>query len=149
MIIKIIDKSKEDDINIINEKFEITGRFIPKLENNSWTYSIEKFDRIEYDIFPDENYNYDSMRKDHILFGAYDKGKCIGLAILKVNCMYKYIYLHDLKVNKKYRKKKKGIKLIDEYYNYSKQNNKLGIYTIAQSNNLNACLFYLKNGFII
>ena len=91
MDIKIIDKSLEDDIKIKNEQFEITGRFNPKLENNIWKYSIEKFDKIEYDIFPDENYNYDLMRREHIFFGAYDKGKYIGLAILKVNCMYKYI----------------------------------------------------------
>ncbi len=33
--------------------------------------------------FPDENYCYDEMSRNSLFIGAYDDGKCIGLAIVQ------------------------------------------------------------------
>ena len=98
--------------------------------------------------FPDENYDYDKMTNNSIFVGAYEGEKCIGLAILQ-QAWFKYMYLYDLKVSKQYRGKNIGKKLIEKLKEIALEQGYNGIYTIGQDNNLGACLFYIKNGFVI
>ena len=59
------------------------------------------------------------------------------------------MYLYDLKVNAEYRRKCIGKKLIEKAKEIALNLNYNGLYTQGQDNNLGACLFYLKNGFVI
>ena len=63
--------------------------------------------------------------------------------------MLKYMYLYDLKVNLDYRGLQIGKKLIEKSKEIAVKQGYKGIYTQGQDNNLGACLFYLKNGFVI
>lgn len=150
IIIKIIDENSKQDINIPNEEFKIIGRMIPQYVNEKWSYSTELLPKEEVTtmIFPDENYNFDNMKKEHIFVGAYYEDECVGLAILKHN-WNKYLYLYDLKVNKKFRNYKIGKKLIEKSKTIADNLGYRGIYTQGQDNNLLACLFYVNNGFKI
>lgn len=147
---KIIDAEHKQDINIPNEPFPLFGRMIPSYINEQWQYSIVRFeeDEICEMCFPDENYDYDTLSKNSIFVGAYDGDKCVGLAILQ-HSMMKYMYLYDLKVNKDHRGLRVGKMLIDTSKDVAVNQGYRGIYTQGQDNNLGACLFYLKNGFII
>lgn len=148
--IKMIDKTHEADINIKNKPFVIYGRMIPSYTDEKWSYETELLaeeDVIEM-CFPDENYDYDKMAKEHIFVGAYDEDKCIGLAILR-HSWRKFMYLYDLKVNKEYRGKHIGAILIEKSKEVALEQGYRGLYTQRQDNNLAACLFYLKNGFVI
>ena len=107
IIIQTIDKAHKADINIPNEPFPLFGRMIPTCANGKWDYTTEKFDTVTEMCFPDENYNYDELAQNHIFVGAYDDGKCIGLAIL-CHSWNKYMYLYDLKVNQEYRGQHSG-----------------------------------------
>lgn len=98
--------------------------------------------------FPDENYDYDKLSTNSVFVGAYDGDECIGLAILQ-QAMLKYMYLYDLKVNAEYRGKHIGTMLIEKSKEMALEQGYRGIYTQGQDNNLGACLFYLKNGFVI
>jgi len=98
--------------------------------------------------FPDENYDYDELAKNHVFIGAYDGERCVGLAIL-ADHMFKYIYLDDLKVFQEYRKQGIGKALMEKAMEVAHQRNYNGIYTIGQDNNVSACKFYLKLGFEI
>ena len=148
--IQIIDETHKEDINIKNEAFPLFGLVLPSYNNGKWDYEIERFS--EEDItemcFPDENYDYDKLSKNSIFVGAYDGSKCIGLAILQ-HAMMKYMYLYDLKVNKDYRGRHIGKMLIEASKEAAVSQGYRGIYTQGQDNNLGACLFYLKNGFVI
>ena len=97
--IKIIDAAHKDDINIPNEPFQLIGRMIPSYSDEQWNYSVRYFNEADItDVcFPNENYNYEEMKEKSVCIGAYDNGKCVGLAILQ-DAWFQYMYLYDLKV---------------------------------------------------
>lgn len=148
--IKMIDEKNKKDINIKNEPFPLYGKMIPSY-NGKWTYLVDRFsdEQITYMTFPDENYDYDKLSKESFFVGAYNEdGDCIGLAIYQHD-WHKYLYLYDLKVCTAYRKSGIGKRLIEEGKKIAKSNGYNGIYTQGQDNNLSACLFYIKTGFVI
>ena len=148
IVIREIKKEHASDINIKNEPFKLFGRMLPCYQEGQWSYSTAENEKIEWDIFPDENYNFEKMEKKYMFIGAYDGSACIGLAILKKQ-WYKYIYLHDLKVNSAYRGQHIATKMVDAAGKYAIEHGYRGIWTIGQDNNLAACLFYVHNGFRI
>jgi ribosomal protein S18 acetylase RimI-like enzyme len=149
--IKRIDESTKNDINMPNEPFALWGKMIPIYDGSTWSFRIEKFEKHEITemVFPDEYYDFDSLKKECIIVGACNEhGKCVGLAIYKKD-PFKYIYLEDIKIKQEYRGHGIGKSLIDEGMKIAKENNYQGIYTIGQDNNLSACTFYIKSGFVI
>ena len=148
--IKIINEEHKEDINIPNEPFLLIGKMVPSYVDERWNYSVLYFNETDITemCFPDENYNYAEMKDDNIFIGAYDKGNCIGLAILQ-DAWFKYMYLYDLKVFKDYRHKGVETALLQKAKEICKERQYSGIYTQAQDNNLSACLFYIKTGFHI
>lgn len=149
MEIKLIDIKHANDINIPNEPFLLRGKLIVEFKNNEWSHKklIFKNDEIKEMTFPNENYNFEKMN-DYVFIGAYENNICVGLAIL-TETLNSSLFLYDLKVNKSFRRKGIGKKLIEFSYNYALNHNYPGLYTIAQDNNLDACLFYLSCGFEI
>ena len=148
--IKIIDEENKEDINIPNQPFQLFGKLIPSYRNEIWSYTEERFpeESISEMCFPDENYDYRELSKNSIFIGAYDGQKCIGLAVLQQG-LFKYMYLYDLKVNAEYRGKHVGKLLIEKAKEIAVNQGYSGLYTQGQDNNLGACLFYLRNGFVI
>ena len=148
--VRVIDPAHKQDIRIPNEPFRLWGRMVPSYENGIWRYTVEEFAARDIGemCFPDEDYDYDSLAKDHVFVGAYDGDKCVGLAVLEDD-WFKYMYLDDLKVSKLYREQGVGKALVDKALELAHDRNYNGLYTIGQDNNLSACLFYLKMGFVI
>lgn len=147
---KVIDKAHSKDINIKNEPFAVYGRVVPTYLDGKWEYSIRPLPESEVaeTCFPDENYDYDELIKDHVFLGAYDGEKCVGLAVM-ADGMFRYMYLEDLKVSREYRKQGVGMALMKKAAEAARQRNYKGVYTIAQDTNVSACKFYLKAGFEI
>ena len=150
MEIRVIDASRQQDINIPNEPFPLWGRMIPSYTGGQWEYSVERFPEGSAGemCFPDEHYDYDAMQDNSVFLGAYDGGKCIGLAILQ-DAWMKYMYLFDLKVSREYRRRGLGTALMEKAREVALARGYRGLYTQAQDNNLTACLFYLSQGFFI
>ncbi len=146
---KIIDEEHKLDINLANEPFPLIGKLALSYQNETFSYEIKlnKREDIKEMIFPDEEYNFDAM-KDFTFIAAYDEDKCIALCVLEPG-NFKYMHLYDLKVNSKYRKHGVAKNLIEKAKEVALTKGYKGIYTEAQDNNLGACLFYLKSGFII
>ena len=146
--VRIIDKAHSADINIPNEPFELFGRMIPSYVNEQWSYTTELFPEMSTMCFPDENYDFDTLSENSVFIGAYDGEKCIGLAIMQQEWFH-YMYLYDLKVDSAYRGKNVGTMLIEKAKEVAKENGYQGIHTVGQDNNLAACKFYIKSGFVI
>lgn len=113
--IKLIDQEHQADIRLKNEPFSLWGKMLPTYNEGNWQYTICKFapEDIQTMRFPDENYCYDEMSRNSLFIGAYDDGKCIGLAIVQ-DAFFKYLYLYDLKVNTDYRQQGVGQLLIQQ-----------------------------------
>lgn len=150
MDIRIIDKAHEKDINIKNEFFKLYGKMLPSYVDDKWSYTTILLEpqNVTKMRFPDENYDYDKMSENSVFIGAYQNGECIGLAIMQEGFL-KYMYLYDLKVNSNYRGKGIARALIEKAKLVAASKNYRGIYTQAQDNNLNACMFYINAGFRI
>lgn len=148
--VSIIDREHKNDINIPNQPFKLFGLMLPSYNNGRWEYTVIKLPPENHTemCFPDENYDYDALSQNSVFIGAYDGGQCIGLAILKHDWR-RYMYLYDLKVNAAYRRKHIGAMLIEKSKETALEHGYRGLYTQGQDNNLAACLFYIKNGFVI
>ncbi len=144
-----IDESRKKDVDLPNEPFPLSGKLHVYRDENGWRTEAEYFpeDKVTEMCFPDENYIFEEMKND-IFLGAYQNGVCIGLAVLKPG-FFRYLYLYDLKVNRAYRKFHVGKALIGKAKEIALSMGYLGIYTQGQDNNLGACLFYLKSGFVV
>ena len=146
--VKRITKENAQDLNLPNESFSMPGKCIPQLHDGVWSYRTELFETPRSMVFPDEDYDFEKTDQKGIIFGAYENGKCIGVAIYE-DYWLKYMYLSDLKVNAAARGKGVGKALIRAGLEAAKERGYRGLYTIAQDDNLNACLFYLGAGFAI
>lgn len=144
--IRQIHSEKAKDANIPDEPFEIWGRLVPSLKDGNWEYSTIRFPEISEMCFP--KFLYDPALDDALFLGAYDGENCIGLAVLR-RATFRYMYLDDLKVNRRYRRKGIGGMLVRACMDRVMDEEGQGLYTVAQDNNLSACLFYLKQGFEI
>ena len=82
--IKRIDQEHQADIRLKNEPFSLWGKCC-RLIMRAAGSTICKFapEDIQTMRFPDENYCYDEMSRNSLFIGAYDDGKCIGLAIVQ------------------------------------------------------------------
>ena len=134
------------DINIKNEPFPLFGRMIPSLCDGVWDYRVERFVQEGQMCFPD--FPYDINDADATYLGAYDGDDCIGLAVVRTK-LFRFLYLDDLKVRRAYRGRGVGRMLIGACMDVAQEKGLRGVYTIAQDNNLAACLFYLGVGFEI
>lgn len=148
--IRILDETHRQDINIPNEPFALYGRMIPSYVNEIWRYKIVRYkqENISEMCFPDENYDFDSMKPHSVFIGAYDGDKCIALAILQ-DSRTKYMYLYDIKVCKAYRKQGIASTLLGKAKEICTERGYRGLYTQGQDNNLSACLLYVRSGFYI
>lgn len=144
--IRHIQETSTQDALLPNEPFAVWGRMIPALRDGVWTYRVERFPEQMEMCFPDVP--YDPVKEDGIFLGAYEAGKCVGLAVLRRG-MFRYLYLDDLKVCRAFRGRGIGGKLIAACMEEACALNLQGVYTVGQDNNLSACLFYLKQGFSI
>ena len=141
----LIGPEREDDLKLENEPFPLFGRLVPALQDGIWTWREERFESVSEMCFPDEDY---TLSDDRFYLGAYEDGCCVGLAVLEKSWT-KYLYLSDLKVRRASRRRGIGHLLIRSSLELAGRNEYRGLYAVAQDNNLAACRFYLKEGFVI
>lgn len=146
----IIREDRKDDIKLKNQPFKLFGLLLPSYQNGRWDHTELLFpqENVTEMCFPEEDYDFAEMSQNSVFVGAYDGGKCVGLAILQQAFM-RYMYLYDLKVDPDCRGRGVGRLLIEKCKEVAVQEGYKGIYTQGQDNNLGACRFYLKTGFEI
>lgn len=148
MKIKLIGQNDAEDLNLPNEAFELFGRMEIQRMTNQWEYSCHYSKESEWELFPDEAYDWHQVNEKGFALGAYVGDQVIGLAVYQDDWK-QFMYLHDLKVKQAYRQSGVAAKLIEKGYELASKKGYRGLYTIGQDNNLAACQFYLKQGFEI
>ena len=138
------------DINKANQPFEIIGKIKPVFINGMWTYTEEMYEHSYTKTYPDGTLDYDAYinNPDKIIFLAYSGGECIGQIVLKKD-WNRYAFIEDICIAKSSRGQGIGTTLIQKAVEWAKDSNLKGLALETQDNNLWACRFYAKCGFVI
>ena len=138
------------DMNKPSEAFEIIGKLIPTFINNKWTYTEEIYDHSYLHSYPNEDCDYSPYiaNPDKTVFLAYSNKECIGQIVLRKD-WNGYAFVEDICVSKSSREQGIGTALIQKAIEWAKDKSLYGLALETQDNNLLACRFYLKCGFLI
>ncbi|MBP3604159.1 MAG: GNAT family N-acetyltransferase [Lachnospiraceae bacterium] len=138
------------DMNKANEAFEIIGKLKPTFVNDEWTCTEELYACPHLHSYPDEDGDYSLYidNPDKAVFLAYFENECVGQIVLRKD-WNKYAFVEDICVSKSSRGQGVGTALIQKAIEWAKDKELYGLALETQDNNLLACRFYLKCGFII
>lgn len=138
------------DMNKANEPFEIIGKLKPAFVNNEWTYTEEIYDCSYLHSYPNEDCDYSLYieNPDKAVFLAYSDKKCVGQIVL-IKDWNNYALIEDICVSKFSRGQGVGTALIQKAIEWAKDKELYGLALETQDNNLLACRFYSKCGFVI
>lgn len=148
-----IEPLKEQFITIVNaanEPFPIVGKVLPSLSNGVWSYKEELYCTSTEIRFPDDKLDWsayiDSDQK--IVLLAFHEDACIG-QIRLVKDWNRFAYIENIAVKKDFRKSGVGHLLLEAAEAWAKEQSLIGLSLEAQNDNLIACRFYVKEGFVL
>ena len=138
------------DINKANQPFEIIGKIKPAFANGVWTYTEEIYEQSCMKAYPNDTWDCGAYidNPDKTIFLAYSGAECVGQIILKRD-WNEYAFVEDICVAKSARGQGIGTGLIQKAIEWAKKSNLKGLALETQDNNLLACRFYAKCGFVI
>lgn len=149
---EIIKLSKKNliDINKTNESFDVIGKLKPIFTNGEWTYTEELLDAPYSKSYPNDDCDYSEYidNPDKIIFLAYSEGTCVGQIVLRKE-WNQYAFVEDICVSKDGRGQGVGTALMQKATRWAESVGMKGLALETQDNNLWACRFYAKCGFII
>ncbi|WP_026691915.1 GNAT family N-acetyltransferase [Peribacillus kribbensis] len=138
------------DINQTNDYFKVFGRVVPSLQSGKWSYEEILFDETREIRFPDDHLDWSQYinLEDKMLFLAFIDHTCIG-QIRIVKEWNRFCYIENIAIKKEYRRYGIGKLLLSEAEEWAKQSRLIGMSLEAQDDNLGACRFYVKQGFVL
>lgn len=138
------------DMNNASESFEIIGKLKPTFIDNEWTCTEELYSHSYLHSYPNEDCDYSLYieNPDKVVFLAYLDNECVGQIVLRKN-WNKYVLIEDICVSKSSRGQGIGTALIQKAIEWTKDKKLCGLTLETQDNNLLACRFYSKCGFVI
>lgn len=139
-----------EDINITNDYFKLYGRVVPSLQSGKWSYKEVVFDEARETRFPDDKLDWNQYinQEDKSLFLAYMNTTCIGQIRISKD-WNRFCYIENIATKKDYRGSGVGKLLLNKAEEWAKQRKLIGMSLEAQDDNLGACRFYVKQGFIL
>ena len=137
-------------MNKANQEFEIFGRIIPEFSGGMWTYTEEIYEDPYVKRYPDDTSDYTEYIDDpeKAVFLAYDEKECVGQIVLRKD-WNGYAFIEDICVAAAARKNGIGTALMQKAEEWAKDIGLKGLALETQDNNLAACRFYAKYGFVI
>ena len=155
LLIRELEVDDLDNLPEIDDSFIVNSRLIFSLSkvNKQIEYTVEDVPSYEksylQDQYDDELAYAEYINKpEQVIYIAILHDQIIGVMVLKKNWNH-YAYIEDIKVDKKYRSLGVGGRLIKQATQWAKESNMLGIMLETQNNNVAACRFYEKCGFVI
>ncbi|MFJ8531539.1 GNAT family N-acetyltransferase [Bacillus sp. NPDC094106] len=148
MIIRM-KHSNMNDFNMSNDGFIVTGRIIPKYDNDNWTYTEEKYSEPYFKQYENDEIDISYIEENgKAVFFYYDDNNCIGQVRLRSN-WNGYALIEDIGVAKDWRQNGVGTALLEKAVEWAKQNNFVGLMLETQDVNISACRFYARRNFVI
>ncbi|MGG0120684.1 streptothricin N-acetyltransferase SatA [Bacillus paranthracis] len=154
LLIRELEKNDLDNFPEIDDSFIVNARLILSLSkvNRRIEYTVEDVPRYEKIYLQNDNeeltYNEYINKPNQVIYIALLHNQIIGFIVLKKNWNH-YAYIEDITVDKKYRTLGVGKRLVDQAKKWVKEGNMPGIMLETQNNNVAACKFYEKCGFVI
>ncbi|EJV84199.1 streptothricin N-acetyltransferase SatA [Bacillus cereus] len=155
LLIRELEVNDLDNLPEIDDSFVVNARLILSLSkvNKRIEYIVE--DAPSYDKsylqnqYDDEiAYNEYINKPNQVIYIALLHNQIIGVMVLKKNWNC-YAYIEDIKVDKEFRALGVGRRLIEQAKQWAKESNMPGKMLETQNNNVTACQFYEKCGFVI
>lgn len=145
-----INQQNLTDINKANQPFEVIGKIKPILAGRNWTYTEEIYEHPYIKGYSSDSGDYADYidNPDKTVFFAYSGAECVGQIILKKD-WNRYAFIEDICVVKSARRQGIGTALIQKAVEWAKNSGLKGLALETQDNNLLACRFYVKCGFVI
>ena len=145
-----INQQNLTDINKANQSFEVIGKIKPTFTGGIWTYTEEIYEDPYIKEYPNASCDYADYidNPDKTVFFAYSDSECVGQIILRKN-WNRYAFIEDICVVKSARRQGIGTALIKKAVEWAKNSGLKGLALETQDNNLLACRFYAKCGFVI
>jgi ribosomal protein S18 acetylase RimI-like enzyme len=147
--IRQMDSQSIHQVDQFNRNSIVNSKLVLQVENNQLTYSIVQVEPYEKILSVDtEDYTTFVDNPQKVIFFANINGKPVG-QIKMVPWWNKFAYLEELTVDTEFRGKGVGRALLTRAIEWAKQQNFPGITLETQDNNVPACRFYEKCGFVL
>ena len=148
MNIKEIDKKTMKDVHKVDGTFTVNSKLVLHVENNTITYTIVEVPPYEKRYKDDDiDLTYISD-PDKTIYLAYINETIAGHIILRKN-WNNYAYIEDIAVDVQFRQQGIGKALLNYAKEWAKKKKLAGIMLETQNNNVAACKFYERCGFIL
>lgn len=156
LVIRELETNDLDNLPEIDDSFIVNTRLILSLSkgNRRIEYTVEDVPSYEKSYLQNQDdneelaYNEYINKPNQVIYIALLHNQIIGLIVLKKNWNH-YAYIEDITVDKKYRSLGVGKRLVNQAKQWAKKGNMPGIMLETQNNNVAACKFYEKCGFVI
>ncbi|EJQ95503.1 hypothetical protein IGW_01733 [Bacillus cereus ISP3191] len=154
LLIRELETNDLDNFPEIDDSFIVNARLMLSLSkvNRRIEYTVEDVPSYEKSYLQNDNeelvYNEYINKPNQIIYIALLHNQIIGFIVLKKN-WNNYAYIEDITVDKKYRTLGVGKRLIAQAKQWATEGNMPGIMLETQNNNVAACKFYEKCGFVI
>lgn len=150
IIISPLKEELIEDIHKTNDSFKVFGKVVPSFQSGKWAFEEILFDEVKDIRFPDDQLDWIEYidSEDKALFLAYKNNDCIG-QIRIVQDWNRFCYIENIATKEDFRGQGIGSLLLTKAEDWAKERNLLGISLEAQDDNLGACRFYVKQGFVL
>ncbi|MCR8848361.1 GNAT family N-acetyltransferase [Rossellomorea sp. SC111] len=150
IIISSLKNELIEDINKTNDSFKVFGKVVPRFQSGKWSFEENLFDETKEIRFPDDKLDWSRYIncEDKALFLAYKNNHCIGQIRIKKD-WNRFCYIENIAAKKEFRGYGIGKLLLTKAEEWAKQRNLIGMSLETQDDNLGACRFYVKQGFVL
>lgn len=137
-------------VNDPNDPFLIIGRILPQFSDAAWSYTEELYETATQTHFPDDRLDWTTYidNEDRIVLLAFSGTSCIG-QIRLVRDWNRFAYIENIAVKQAFRKHGVGHQLLAAATKWAQQRELMGLSLEAQNDNLIACRFYVREGFVL
>jgi len=150
IIIQPLKKHLVTIVNTTNDSFPIIGKILPIFSNGVWSYEEELYETPSEIRFPDDKLDWSAYvdSNEKVVLLAFHEDAFIG-QIRLVKDWNRFAYIENIAVKKDFRKSGVGHLLLEAAETWAKEQSLIGLSLEAQNDNLIACRFYVKEGFVL
>jgi ribosomal protein S18 acetylase RimI-like enzyme len=152
IVIREIDKSDLNRITAIDDSFIVDSVLVPSIVDGKIVYAVNEVPQYSKRYSEGQAENADlsayTVSPDRIAYIAFAGERAVGRLLLRKN-WNRYAYVEDLAVDVSCRVRGVGRMLMNRARHWAETGGMPGIMLETQNNNVGACRFYERCGFII